>query len=127
MCGKVCDPRDCDHQNPNWDEDLPAPCLVALTKDGHVDVRHGTVDSPIHCRYEAITSFGNGLYVERMFGIIAERSSNLSYRKVEASLIIDESVGAPNFLNNSSRVTVFPRRLTSKTRILAGCGWSLTE
>jgi len=58
------------------------------------------VHSPVHCRYKAVTSFGNGLYIERTFGIIAERISYLPYGEVEASLIIDKGVGAPNLLNN---------------------------
>ena len=54
----------------------------------------------MHCRYEAVTSLGNDLNVERTFGIIAERASNLSYGEVEALLIVHKSVGAPNLLNN---------------------------
>jgi hypothetical protein len=49
---------------------------------------------------KAVTSLGNRLNVERTFGIIAERTADLSYGEVEALLIIDKSVGAPNLLNN---------------------------
>ncbi len=53
-----------------------------------------------HWPYKAVPPFWNGLNVKRTFGIIAKRTSNLPYGEVEASFIIDKSLGAPNLLNN---------------------------
>src|ERR1700732_4383298 len=79
----------------------PAPKYARRTLgDGHGNIGHGTVCSSVQRRYKAVPSLRNGFNVERMLGIIAERSSNLPDGEVEPSLIIDESLRAPNLLNN---------------------------
>ena len=94
-----------------------------IVPGGRIEIAPLYLSSVANLCDESIALGRHGSHESRRLGIVAQSPPELSHRRVDAGLAIDEHALAPDALENLSRVTTCPRRSTNKHRSSSGMRW----